>query len=223
MRWILPILCWFWAVSAQAGAWPRAAGSVFIALSVDQSRAQLYAEYGLKGDWTMGGEVSMPQGRRLPDVSSFVQHPVWRGAGGAILSAGIAMEQRETQAAAVWPILKGEAELAIRAGLFWGKGFQSGWGDGWATVDMQVERLISIDWLGEGMTYKLDAGIGLKPTKRLLLMAQAQAWRRGRSQLLRLETSAGWAMGKTHLVLSPSVGVIGPKDPRLKLGLWVEF
>ncbi len=223
MRWILPIICWFWAVSAQAGAWPREAGQVFIALSVDHVRAQLYAEYGMKGDWTMGVEVSLPRGRRLPDVSSFVQHPVWRGSGGAILSAGLAMEQRETHAASSWPILKGEVEIAVRAGLFWGKGFQTGWGSGWATVDLQVERLITSDWLGEGLAYKLDAGIGLKPTDRLMLIAQAQVWRRGGTQRLRLETSAGWAMGNTHLVLSPSVGVIGPKDPRLKLGLWVEF
>lgn len=223
MRWILPIICWFWAVSAQAGAWPREAGSFFVSLSVDQARAQLYAEYGMKGDWTMGVEVSMPKGRRLPDVTGFMYRPIWRGAGGAILSFGLAMEQRETHAAAVWPILKGEAEIATRAGLFWGKGFQTGWGDGWAAVDAQVERLVTTDWLNEGLTYKLDASIGLKPTKRLMLIAQAQAWRRADTRMLRLETTAGWSLGKATLVLQPSVGVIGPKDPRVKLGLWVEF
>jgi hypothetical protein len=223
MRWIFMIFFWLWAVTAHAGAWPREAGSVFIAFSADHTRAQVYAEYGLKGDWSLGVEVSMPRGRRLPDVTSFIHYPVWRGAGGAILSAGTAMEQRETQAAVALPQLKGAVELAARAGLFWGKGFQTPWGDGWATVDLQVEKLITMDWLNAGLTYKLDAGIGLKPMDRLMLMAQAQAWRRGGEQTVRVETSVAWAFRRMHLVLSPSVGVIGPKEPRLKLGLWVEF
>ncbi|WP_323006636.1 hypothetical protein [Pseudorhodobacter sp.] len=222
MAWLWAVLFGWIAVSAQAGAWPREQGAVFIALSADQVGSQMYAEYGMRKDWTIGLEVSMPQGRRLPDVTQFVQHPVWRGRT-AILSAGVAAELRETTAAAALPHLKGISEIALRAGLFWGKGFETRIGGGWATVDAQVEKLVTTDWLDQGLTYKLDLGFGLKPHDRLMLMGQAQLWHRAGNQNLRLETSAAWALGPTHLVISPSVGVIGPKEPRLKLGLWVEF
>jgi hypothetical protein len=223
MPWILALLLYCCAVSAQAGAWPRAQGSFFIAVSDDQTRSQIYAEYGLKGDWTLGVEVTMPRGRRLPDVTQFVHRPVWDGAAGGILSVGLAIDLRETTAAWANPLLKGVSESAVRGALMWGKGFETRFGDGWATVDAQVEKLVSTDWLGEGMAYKLDIGLGLKPIDRLMLMAQAQYWRRGINQTLRVETSAAWAFGPTKVVLSPSVGVIGPKDPRLKLGLWLEY
>jgi hypothetical protein len=222
MRWLFALMIWICAVQAQAGAWPRETGSVFIALSADAEGTQLYAEYGMKGDLTMGMEISMPKDRRLPDVTQFVHYPVWKGKR-AILSAGLAVELRETTAASAFAVLKGQSEIAMRAGLFWWRGFATPLGDGWATLDGQVERLYTIDWLGMGQTYKLDAGVGLKPTERLMVTAQAQYWRRGEEDSLRLETGAAWKMGPASLVLSPSMGVIGKRAARVKLGLWLEF
>jgi hypothetical protein len=222
MRWICAVLLWLCAVQAQAGAWPREKGAVFIALSADTTRTQVYAEYGLKGDWTMGMEVSMPKGRRLPDVTQFLHRPVWQGKS-AILSAGVAVELRETTAAVAFPVLQGLEEIAVRAGVFWGRGFALPMGEAWATLDAQVERLVTFDWLGAGLTYKLDAGIGVKPNERLMFTAQAQYWRGGEENSLRLETGAGWRIGRASLVLQPSVGVIGARAARVKLGLWLEF
>ncbi len=165
----------------------------------------------------------MPPGRRLPDVSQFIQHPLWRGKGGAVLSAGFAVELRETSAAVAFPVLKGESEIVARAGLFWGKGFPTPIGNAWATVDAQLEHIVTTDWLDQGMAYKLDMGVGVEPMQRLKLMAQAQYWRRGVTQSLRLETGAALALGPVQLVVSPSIGVIGAKNPRVKLALWVEF
>lgn len=223
MRWIFAVLVWCFAAQVQAGAWPREQGTVFIALSADASRAQLYAEYGARNDWTLGAEVSMPKDRRLPDISQFLHHPIWRGAGGAILSAGLAAELRETTAAAILPMLKGEAEIAVRGGLFWGKGFQTRFGDGWATLDAQVEGIVTTDWLDTGPALKLDAGVGIKPITALMLTAQAQYWRRGAVEELRLETGAAWAIGKVQLVAQPSIGVLGPSDARVKIGVWMSF
>ncbi|MDN5786718.1 hypothetical protein [Pseudorhodobacter sp.] len=223
MRWLLALVCWFCTATAYAGAWPRQAGQVFIAVSTDQTRSQIYAEYGLRGDWTMGMEVSMPRGRRLPDLTSFIQRPVWRGAGGSILSVGLSMEMREARAAAVFPLLKGETEVAARVGLIWGKGFVTGWGEGWFAAEAQVERLVTNDWLRAGLAYKLDLAFGLKPHDRLMVMAQAQAWQQANTRTLRLEPGVAWRFGRGHLVLSPSVGVVGPKAPRMKLAVWTEF
>lgn len=222
MPWLLPIILWLWAGVAHAGAWPREQGSFFIAVSADQTSTQLYAEYGMRGGWTFGTEVTMPRGRRLPDATQFAHYHLW-GNGTQVLSIGAAYELRETTAAVTFPVLKGVAETAVRGGLFWGMGFSSRFGDGWTTVDAQVEKLVSEDWLRQGLTYKLDVGVGIKPVDRLKLMAQAQLWRRADTQNLRLQTTAAWAIGPAQLVVSPSVGVIGPKDRRVKLGIWVEF
>lgn len=222
MRLIYAFLICLCAAQAQAGAWPRAQGTAFVAVSADTTRAQIYAEYGLKNDWTLGIEVSMPQGRRLPDVTQFLHRPVWQGKR-ASLSAGVAVELRETKAALSFPVLKGQSEIAIRAGLFWGIGFNTALGGAWATLDAQVEQLQTTDWLGAGLAYKLDAGLGLNPTERTLLTAQAQYWRQGANHSLRLETGAGIKLGRTTVLVQPSVGVIGARDARVKLALWVEF
>ncbi|MDZ4136622.1 MAG: hypothetical protein U1D06_13675 [Paracoccaceae bacterium] len=234
MRAIVAVLIWLCAglvpaavpTAAPAGAWPRGEGNVFIAMSADQTRAQIYAEYGLRGDWTLGLEATMPQGRRLPDLTSFVHHPIWRGKGGGILSAGLAYEQREAVWAGVVPELDGVPELAVRAGLFWGLGFDSRWGAGWMAIDAQAERIMTDTApydLGRNAA-KLDATIGIKPMERLMVYLQAQGSRRqGDPTYLRLEPSVAWAVGAGNLVLSPSVGVVGPKDPRLKMGVWLSF
>jgi hypothetical protein len=223
MRFFWAFMIWCCAAQAQAGAWPRAAGDVFIVLSQDAIRQQLYAEYGARNDWTLGVEVTMPKGRRLPDVSQFAHHPVWRGKGGAILSLGVAGDLREAAAANVDPLYDGVAEMTLRLGAFWGKGFATRWGDGWGTIDVQVERIVSTNWLDTGLAYKVDAGLGFKPWKPVMITAQAQYWRRDDDKSLRIETGAALSLGPAKFVVQPSVGVIGPKDRRIKMALWLEF
>ena len=230
MRWtVLRFALWLLlalgpGAAAHAAAWPREAGHAFIDLSDDGYRRKLYAEYGLKGDLTMGVEVQMPRGRRLPDVLQFVRHPIHRFANGAILSGGLSWEVRETLAAGRDPSLKGTPETAVRAGLYLGRGFGKGWRSGWMELDAEVERVVTTDWLGQPWSGKLDATLGWKPTDRVLLYLQAQTYRRDPDPIsLRLEPAAAVKLGRAHLVVSPSVGVLGARDPRLKLGLWLDF
>ena len=224
MRWLVLLCALISAGQAAAGAWPREAGHAFIDLSADAARAKLYAEYGLKGDFTVGIEVTHPKGRRLPDVVQFVHHPIHRFANGAILSGGVAYEVRETIAAGRMPELKGVAESAVRVGLFFGKGFSSRFGDGWMTLDGQVERVVTTDWLGQPYAFKLDATIGVKPVDRLIVFVQAQTYRRDPDPMsLRLEPAAALKFGRAQLVVSPSVALTGKRDPRVKLGLWPDF
>ncbi len=224
MRWLVLIVALFLGSQACAGAWPREAGHAFIDLSDDGYRSKLYAEYGLKNDITMGLEVTMPRNRRLPDVVQFVQHPIWKFANGAILSGGVAYELRETTAAGRLPGLKGVSESAVRGGLFFGKGFGSGHKAGWMEVDVQVERIVTQDWLGQPWSGKFDATLGWKPGDRALFYVQAQTYRRDPDPVsIRVEPTAALKLGRSHLVVSPSFGVKGPRDPRLKLGLWLDF
>lgn len=225
MRVCLAALIWVWAtLAAMAGPWPRDKGAGFAAITMDGTRQQVYAEYGFAEDWTLGLEVTRSEGHAIPSFAGFVQHPVWRGQGGAILSAGLALEYRESLAARSWAHMAGTKEIALRAGLFWGKGFQSRWGNGWMVIEAQAERVITQDWIGARHSGKLDATIGLAPTDRVKVMVQAQGWiRQGGRPMLRIEPAAAVKFGRAHLVAAPSVGVLGPRDPRLKLGLWLDF
>ncbi|MDZ4093779.1 MAG: hypothetical protein U1D35_02570 [Paracoccaceae bacterium] len=230
MRAALAVLIWLCAAMVQAGAWPRSEGEAFVSLSADQNQAQIYGEYGIGGDWTLGMEATMSAARTVPDVIGFLQHPIWREAAGGILSGGLAFGTRD--AARQDALYNGsglvgvlaEQEVVLRGGLFWGRGFETRWGNGWTTIEAQAESVWDVaSGLGRG-AMKLDATVGIRPTERLMLMAQAQTYQRdGSAVLLRLEPSAGWSLGRSTLVLSPSVGVSGPTDPRFKLGVWLDF
>ena len=224
VRWMILLLAMAVAGPAGAGAWPRGQGHAFFDLSADSGRQKLYAEIGLAHDFTVGVEVTHPRGRRLPDVLNFIRHPIHRFANGAVLSGSLAFDLRETYAAARRPDLRGVEETAVRAGLLFGKGFESGLGSGWMEVDAEVERVVTTDWLGQPFAYKLDATLGVKPTERLIVFVQAQTYRRDPDAMsLRLEPAVAFGIGRTHLVVSPSVAVTGARDPRVKVGLWVEF
>ncbi|MFV0490770.1 MAG: hypothetical protein ACK5M4_03030 [Pseudorhodobacter sp.] len=225
MRFWLAVSIWLTgAVAAPGGPWPREKGAGFVALTSDGVQHQLYAEYGIGNDWTLGLEVKQHKEDMLPAILSFVQHPVWRG-NSAILSAGVGVEQRETLAARPWPHLAGLPELAIRGGLFWGRGFQGRWGSGWMTLETQVERVITEDWFGASQSLKVDASIGLKPSDRIMILLQAQGWKRQNSPMkLRIEPMAGIRLGRVQFVAAPSVEVLDHEpDPRLKLGVWFDF
>lgn len=232
MRAIVAVLIWFCTTAAaQAGAWPRGEGNTFVAISSDQNQAQIYAEYGLPGDWTLGADVTMSAGRQWPDLMAFVHHPIWRGAGGGILSGGFSFGIRDARRVGAFRDDSGAAqgasdpETALRSGLFWGKGFQSAWGDGWTTLEAQAENAGDRPWGFDVDAIKLDALVGIKPGDRLKLMAQVQGYQRtGGPILVRLEPSVAWGVGAHgNLVLSPSMGVRGAFDPRVKLGVWLDF
>jgi hypothetical protein len=224
MRFLGALLICLCASAAFGGAWPRETGQFFFSLSTDQERAKIYAEYGLGRDWTVGVEATEGAKGRLPILSAFVMHPLWRGSGGAIVSAGVGGILRETYAAEAYAHLEGLPELAASVRLSWGKGYESRWGNGWYALDAQVEKVMSEDWAVRGLTYKLDATIGLKPYERLMVMVQAQGWASASGErVLRLEPSAAFALGKVQLVASPSIGVVGAADPRVKLAVWLTF
>jgi len=225
MRLLLASVLWLCAaVAAVAGPWPRDKGAGFVAISADGMHRQIFVEYGIGADWTLGVEATRRKGHRDPALVGFVRHAFWRGEQGAILSAGLGIEGRESHAARFWAHMAGTRELAVRAELSWGKGFQSRWGVGWMMVEAQLERVLTEDWIGARHSGKLDATIGVTPTDRIKVMVQAQGWmRQGGRPMLRIEPAAAVRIGRAHLVAAPSIGVMGPRDPRLKLGLWLEF
>lgn len=225
MRLVLTLFFVMLAGLAHAGAWPRGAGKAFVASSVDQDHARVFSEYGIRGDWTLGIESALPFGRNLPDITLSLSHPVWKGKGGAILSAGVAVERRGALTFDGRGFVLWEPETAVRAGLFLGYGFQSRFGNGWAVAEAQIEH--SLPRSSGGVTasaVKLDLTLGLRPTDRLLIMAQLQTMQViGGQRFVRLETTTGLKFGNRTLIFAPSYPVGAPGPIRLKLGLWMEF
>lgn len=203
---------------AAAGPWPREEGETFLALTGRAGKAELYAEYGLRAGLTLGAEVRMPEGRRLPDVDVLARHLLWRGQGGAVVSAFAGAGLRGVEVEGVT-----ETAQVLRGGLAWGRGFASPLGQGWVSVVAEAQS-------GEGplvpawRAVKVDATAGVRPGGRWLAMVQVQGHHRaGQATDLRVEPSLGLELGRATLLLSPSLGLTGPADPRLAAGLWLRF
>ena len=207
-----------WAAAAPAGPWPRERGEAFVALTGRAGVAELYGEYGLSAGLTLGVQATMPQGRRLPDVDLTARQLMWRGAGGAVISAfaGAGLRGVEVEGAT-------ETAQVLRGGLGWGRGFGSGLGQGWVSVVAEAQA-------GEGpmvpawRAVKVDATAGVRPGGRWLAMIQLQGHHRaGQGTDLRVEPTLGLEFGRATLVLQPSVDLRGPADARLSAGLWLRF
>lgn len=207
-----------WGASAAAGPWPRERGEGFVALTGRAGVAELYGEYGLTAGLTLGVQATLPQGRRLPDLDLTARHLIWRGAGGAVVSAFAGAGLRGVE-------VEGMTETAqvLRGGLGWGRGFASALGPGWVSVVAEAQA-------GAGplvpawRAVKVDATAGVRPGGRWLAMIQVQGHHRaGQGADLRLEPSLGLETGRATLVLSPSVALRGPADARLTAGLWLRF
>lgn len=207
-----------WGLSAVAGPWPRAEGEAFLSLKGRAGLAELYGEYGLRDGFTLGLEVRMPEGRRLPDVDVLTRLLLWQGQGGAVLSvfAGAGLRGVEVEGYA-------ETAQVLRGGLGWGRGFASPLGPGWVSLEVEAQA-------GEGplvpawRAVKVDATAGVRPGGRWLAMVQVQGHHRaGQGTDLRVEPSLGLEAGRATLVLSPSVALRGAADPRLSAGVWLRF
>jgi hypothetical protein len=218
MRVALALCCALMGAAATAGPWPRDEGAVFLSLTAREGAAEFYGEYGLRHGLTMGVEARLPEGRRLPDVDILARQLIWQGESGAVLSgfAGAGL-----QGVPVDGIV--ETAQVLRGGLAWGRGFETPFGAGWMSVVAEGQ-------VGEGAVLpgwravKLDATAGLRPGGRWLAMVQLQGHhRQGQDTRLRVEQTLGHEVGAATLVISPSVGIMGPADPRLAAGVWLRF
>jgi hypothetical protein len=209
---------------AQAGPWPRGEGETFLSFSgfvttpMDQigadtqGFASVYLERGMRHELTFGLDAGVAEGgafsafvfMKKPDLKQSETHRF-----ALRLGAGASGEAGEIQdATAVF-------------GAYWGRGFTSRFGSGWATLDVQAHYgLISGDVIA-----KADATIGIKPNDRLKVMMQLQTGDYpGADPFLRLAPSVAWALTEGHHIeLGGQVGLIGDDRVGLKIGTWLEF
>jgi hypothetical protein len=217
------------AARTEAGAWPREPGAVFLSLSGTlstgaetllapmtdiRSASQVFAEYGLSEDWTLGLDALRATGDDATLTAGLVslRRPVWRGDGGGIAAAelglGVIEDADGTQA-------------RIRPGLSWGRGFESTRGGGWLGVESSVElRLPSAD-----TALKADFTAGLKPTEAWMLIAQVQTGLYPDADpIVRLAPSVVRRLGaSTHAQLGLIGSLAGDDAVGVKLAFWFSF
>ncbi|MGG7567601.1 hypothetical protein ACQ5SO_15730 [Rhodovulum sp. DZ06] len=215
---------------ADAGPWPRAEGSVFLSFSpaLDAVRdpererprpfdryEQIYAEIGLGDGWTGGAEAYRENDGEEREWSGMftLTRLLAQSEGGTVVSGalGAGWEGRP----------EGFADLRLRPSLHVGRGFSSDYGDGWLAMDVGHEFRPE-----DGReSSKIEATVGLKPERSLMLFVQLRAERRDlMPDAVTLAPSVAWrAWRSMTLQLSGAQVLKGRPETTLRMNAWLEF
>jgi hypothetical protein len=227
---ILVVLVLLATARADAGAWPREEGQVFVSLgqtmstgarsvldAVEDVRSYtaLYAEYGLTPELTFGLDTGLARGDQDPASAwtLFLRRPVWVGESGHRFAAELGLGQlNDPQRGRQW---------RIKPGLSWGRGFESRFGGGWAGLESSA----AYRFASEDFEFKTDLTVGIRPSDRWMLIFQVQSGRFGSDDpIVRLAPSVVRRFGeKTHLQLSFIQPITGDDALGVKLATWLTF
>ncbi|WP_237217996.1 hypothetical protein [Ruegeria lacuscaerulensis] len=207
------------ASPAWSGAWLRGKDSAFTAASVtvfkepDQGydyASALYAEWGARDNLTIGFDFE--ENRDLyGHATVFARIPVadLQQKGRFAAEFGVGVHHRYRGA---WALYK--------ATLSYGKGYSTGWGNGWVALDASLEYRTH-----DALYRKLDLTTGLNSARLINPLLQVEtAYRSGSSLFWRVRPSAmiRWQDSPTTWVLG-----LERKDARndtgIKLAIWSEF
>lgn len=216
---LLPTLAW-------AGAWPREVGRVFLSASAtarsdrasigaagfpQEIFAAFYLEYGLTPNITVGLDASHDDKGDFTALA-FMRRPIGRGENGHVFAlkagAGTTRTGSTTQS-------------LVMAGFDWGRGFETGLGNGWLSLETGLYYRT-----GQGeLAAKADLTLGLKPSDRTKLMLQVQAGQYpGGDAYLRLVPSVALQIREgAHVELGLAAGLAGDDRLGVKIGTWLEF
>ena len=211
---------------AQPGPWPREAGTGFLSLShsLSEDRARpgrpasgysaVYGEYGLGAGLTLGLDAG--RGEAYGDWSAllFLRRPLDGGHGPHRFAAEFGVGRIGADGA--------DPQAVLRPGLSWGRGMETAWGDGWATLESYAEYRLN----DEETALKADLTLGVKPGPDRMLILQFQSGDYpGARPYLRLAPSYVHRLGRgeTFLEIGLKAGLAGDETQGLKLGLWRSF
>lgn len=231
MRVLLLILA-LWPGLAAAGAWPRAAGEVYVSTSQEAGPdgwTGLYVEYGGPRNLTFGLDVG---GHLASGLNAYRQgltaSPEVDGRAIAFVRVPLAPEALSARfpgwvAAAEFGLgadFETEPELEIlpraRVGLSIGRPLSTRWGDGWTNLDLRVEVG------GAAMRYGLGVVAGLRPRERLTVEMGVFAEAEEDEATVTFAPTVQYAVPRIGEVrLGMSVGLDG--DARLRIGVARTF
>ncbi|PKQ13700.1 MAG: hypothetical protein CVT70_01715 [Alphaproteobacteria bacterium HGW-Alphaproteobacteria-1] len=212
--WLALVLLSWCAAMAQAGAWPREKGQVFLSFSsqfderdengIMRQSYGFYAEYGAAARLTLGLDVN-GDALRMSKAIAFVRWSV----GDAQRPLKLAVELGAGQV---------EDEAALRPGLSIGRGFSLGERHGWLNADLRAI-------LGGDTTFETELTAGLSVTPRAKVIVQLQAGMpEGGQDYLRLAPSLVYQMRPgAQIELGLLEPLSGGGERGFKLGLWRQF
>lgn len=223
--------------AAQAGAWARAPGEVFLSFSsnlqadadtlasglADASRYDsLYLEVGLGRRLTFGAEYG--QGEFTREAMAFLRYTLTRPEAGWQVAVDLGAGRREVDQL-------GERDL-LRAGLSLGHGFARdapgwpGWSgrgraEGWMALDAVAVQDTTLDT----MRWKAEATLGLTLATGHALMLQllAEEWP-GNDVSYGINPSVVFRLGdRSNVELGMRATFAGQEAYGLELGIWHRF
>ncbi|WP_145953447.1 hypothetical protein [Oceaniglobus indicus] len=206
---------------ADAGAWPRAAGTGFFSVTQElverdddtiTAYTSFHAEYGLSERLTFGVKGGGTDTGRTYEVLAFARYPVGLAWGDNLFALELGAGVRSKPG--------GGRETLIQPGFAWGRSFDTRWGPGWIGVETTF---------GHGMTTKdlwgkSDLTIGLSPDTKSHLILQVQMYDNGVDTIVSLAPSYVRRMkGDLKVELGLVHPLVGNKSTGLKAGTWLEW
>ena len=221
MRVLLVAICLICAASAaQAGAWAREKGQLFIASASNIALLEdtdtylyydptFYTEYGLSDRVTLGAEYFTTQRDTVQTGLVFANIPLGDMAGDDRFSVGLAFGAEIRPYQDPVPLMRG--------GLSWGRGLDSGW--------LAIDASATYHRDADIFTPKADFTWGYNLTDRWTLMFQLQTGRSSdAADYAKLNSAVIFGLTDT---LRITMGVMNPlidDDPAaLRLGVWQTF
>ncbi|MCV6596793.1 MAG: hypothetical protein OIF40_06895 [Mangrovicoccus sp.] len=237
-RAILTCLCMLCPAITLADAWPRGAGQFFSALSLESTYdrsaltwddpseepplarnfTKLYAEYGLSPRYTLGVELEQDylftQQQGVVFVQAALAPSNWRNQFAVELGVG----QREGR---FGPRGEKDTEPLLRPALYYGRGFETGWGQSWAGAAFSAEHRVD----SAETAYKLDLTLGISHGDDTLHYAQIQS-----SKYPETDTAARLLLSRVSrmnqalwLETGLIAGLVTDESIGLRIALWAEF
>lgn len=216
--------------TAQAGAWLREKGTLFLSWSNSISTlpeslyaadTSLYVEYGLTPRLTVGFDGYLGATGKASEAYLFMRFPLGKLDRPARMALTFGLGAKSIPNP--WGTTT-EQSLA-KVGFSWGRGLKHGW----LAVDASAASVLhsSLYVPGQsGTSYNADFTFGQKPSDRLMLIWQLQTGKTTNGPTYaKFAPSLVWSFGggKTSVEIGLVKGLTGDETQSLKLGFWKTF
>lgn len=238
LRCIIVFLLAIVPATATAGAWPRGKGEGFAAFSLESTNdrsaltwddpsedpplarnyLKFYGEYGLTDRYTLGVELEQDylfrQQQGIVFLTASIVPDTWLNR----ISIELGVGQREGP---FGPRGTDDRETVVRPALYYGRGFSTAWGQGWAGADFKAEHRLDT----AETAYKLDLTLGLRQTDDTLYYGQIQSSKYPNTDTAaRLLLSRVSRINKTFWLETGLIaGLVTDESVGLKVAIWADF
>lgn len=218
-------------VPAQAGAWLREKGAIFLswsnsipehANSIYETDMSLYAEYGLTKHLTVGFDGYLGGAGTKPEAYLFMRFPIGNPKRPAKMALTFGVGYKEFPNP--WGTVSKQTRTKL--GFSWGRGLKKGWlaFDASASILQQTSLVVPGQ---DGTNYSADFTWGQKPWERWMFIWQVQSGKTTNGPFFaKFTPSVVWAFGEkrnNNIEVGLIKGLTGSDVQSVKLGFWKSF